>query len=108
MWKKGAFLSVPLFILISRVIEKGKDMQELTRSDELALEFDPRLAEIWAAVFTAEPGLEPEKIGWFLRMAYLRGYQDALTESRRGELFTSLGLPIPRRERQARRKGATA
>lgn len=58
---------------------------------ELQLEFDPRLAEVWASIFETCPQVEfPEKFGWFLRMAYLQGYGDALSEDERGCLFSNL------------------
>lgn len=65
----------------------------------LSLAFDPRLADVWLAVFgSGEVSLETnEALGWFLRMAYLRGYEDALTEDRPGKLFSELGAKPPRR-----------
>jgi hypothetical protein len=51
----------------------------------LATTIDPRLADVWATLFgsqlvDAELGAEAlvEQVGWFLRMAYLRGYSDGL------------------------------
>jgi hypothetical protein len=68
-------------------------------SDRLAMELDPRLADVWSCLFGVgiEGGQLLEQIGWFLRMAYLHGYDDALTEPRRGALFAGLGLEIPKR-----------
>lgn len=64
----------------------------------LSSEFDSRLADVWLFMFgghaeLVERGGEP--LGWFLRMAYLRGYEDALTEPRRGALYLRLGMPAP-------------
>lgn len=65
----------------------------------LAMAIDPRLAEVWGCVFAAD--LEPEELaeqlGWFLRMAYLRGYHDGLCEPEVGSLYRELGMRIPRR-----------
>lgn len=65
----------------------------------LALEFDPRLADVWLSVWTSR--LDDRQIGAhlavLLRMAYLTGYQDAVCEPEPGELFRRLGLPVPPR-----------
>lgn len=64
----------------------------------LSTEFDPRLADVWLFLFGCAPDLVEqagERLGWFLRMAYLRGYEDALREPRRGELYRRLGVPVP-------------
>lgn len=74
-------------------------------SDRLVLELDPRLADVWSCLFRL--GIEGpellEQIGWFLRMAYLQGYEDGLTEPRRGALLAGLGLEVPRRPDSGRR-----
>lgn len=68
-------------------------------SDRLVLELDPRLADVWSCLFGL--GIEGtellEQVGWFLRMAYLQGYEDGLTEPRRGALLADLGLEVPGR-----------
>lgn len=64
---------------------------------EAATLIDPRVADLWAALWSGPDALEPEVVGGLLRLAYLTGYQDALTEEVRGELFRSLGLPVPDR-----------
>lgn len=68
-------------------------------SELVETEFDPRLADVWFCMIRA--GIEPGALGGmlapFLRMAYLIGYQDALSEEERGSLFISLGLRPPRR-----------
>lgn len=74
----------------------------LEEGARLAAEFDPRLAEVWLLVFASGLDLEEgrgEQLGWFLRMAYLRGYEDGLCEPQRGALFRRLGLAVPRRAR---------
>lgn len=74
-------------------------------STELMVEFDPRLADVWLAII--ETGVDRElgeKLGWFLRMAYLRGYEDAFSEPQRGSLYRNLGLPVPKRRPAESRK----
>lgn len=64
-------------------------------SIRLAAEFDPRLADVWLFMFGSDEELAEqggERLGWFLRMAYLRGYEDALTEPRPGDLYRRLGI----------------
>lgn len=72
---------------------------------KLMLEFDPRLAEVWLAVLESDLDLEEigEKLAWFLRMSYLQGYRDALSEPERGLLFRRLGVPVPARTPQTPR-----
>lgn len=78
---------------------------EKTWSDRLVLELDPRLADVWSCLF--QLGIEGtellEQVGWFLRMAFLQGYEDGLTEPRRGALLADLGLEVPRRTDSGRR-----
>src|SRR5688500_10283335 len=71
--------------------DKGKE------GDKLSAEYDPRLADVWLAVFTSEVDFAPikEQLGWFLRMAYLRGYEDALEEPIKGQLYRRLGVKAP-------------
>lgn len=84
----------------------------LSQQEALELAFDPRLADVWAAIFQCqqsqvEASELPEHIGWFLRMAYLKGYEDALSEPDPGSLFRNLGAKPPMRrttgQRQRRR-----
>lgn len=83
--------------------------EEVLREREamIALEFDPRLADVWLSVFASDLDLKAmgEQLGNLLRMAYLRGYQDGLTEPESGVLFTKLGLPVPVRQAPAKKKG---
>lgn len=67
----------------------------------LALAMDPRLAEVWSCLFSADLGPEElaGQIGWFLRMAYLRGYHDGLCEPEAGSLYRELGMRVPPRRR---------
>lgn len=62
----------------------------------LASELDPRLADVWSCVFSIESEPTLEQLGWFLRMAYLNGYEDGLTETTRGKLLQELGMTAPR------------
>ena len=83
--------------------ESREECEGFDLQTRLALEFDPRLADVWLSVFSF--GFEPEELaeqfGVFLRMAYLRGYDDALNESERGELYRKLGVPVPPMRRVA-------
>ncbi len=67
----------------------------------LACAIDPRLAEVWITLFSAELSPEDldEQVGWFLRMAYLRGYHDGLCEPEVGSLYRELGVAVPHRRR---------
>jgi hypothetical protein len=63
----------------------------------LASELDPRLADVWSCVFSIESEPSLEQLGWFLRMAYLNGYEDGITETTRGKLLEELGMTAPHR-----------
>ena len=67
----------------------------------LATTIDPRLAEVWTTLFAADLDAADlsEQVGWFLRMAYLRGYYDGLCEPEPGALYRHLGMRVPRRRR---------
>lgn len=77
--------------------------------EELEAELDPRLADVWLSVFENWPGELPEELAWFLRMAYVQGYGDALSEQQPGKLLSNLGIPLPARSKSfrpsSRRKG---
>lgn len=75
----------------------------------LATAIDPRMVEVWTTLFAADldDGQLAEQIGWFLRMAYLRGYQDGLCEPAAGSLFTDLGMRVPPRVRASTRRPGT-
>jgi hypothetical protein len=62
----------------------------------LASELDPRLADVWSCVFSIESDPTLEQLGWFLRMAYLNGYEDGITETTRGKLLQELGMTAPK------------
>jgi hypothetical protein len=76
----------------------------------LAAVMDPRMVEVWACLFASD--LTPEElagqIGWFLRMAYLRGYHDGLCEPEAGSLYRKLGMPVPARRPAAIRPRTTS
>ncbi len=73
------------------------EQDDLTESDRLTAEFDPRLADVWLTVFASDADIASikQELGWFLRMAYLRGYEDALTEPIKGHLYRKLGVKAP-------------
>ena len=77
----------------------------------LATAIDPRLADVWITLFAADLDAADlsEQVGWFLRMAYLRGYHDGLCEQDAGSLYTDLGMRVPPRRRATatRRPGTT-
>jgi hypothetical protein len=109
-------MSYPISILDfgrRRVDMSEKKRARQVDTDELAAVFDPRLAEVWTSVFTSEIDIEQviAPLACFLRMAYLRGYQDALDEPERGTLFRDLGLePTPAQAKATsrnRRKGGS-
>jgi hypothetical protein len=85
--------------------DRGSEPSPEGWSDRLALELDPRLADVWSCLFgLGIHGTELlEQIGWFLRMAYLQGYEDGLTEPQRGALFAALGIEVPTRPGSGRR-----
>lgn len=63
----------------------------------LASELDPRLADVWSCLFSLPESPTLEQLGWILRMAYLNGYEDGLTETTRGKLLEELGMTDPKR-----------
>lgn len=70
--------------------------------DAIGLEVDMRLTDVWSMLFERGDDADTEFIGWLLRLAYVTGYWDALSEAERGSLCRQLGYPIPER------RGATA
>jgi hypothetical protein len=85
-------------------MQPGDDLPAVGESGtRLAAVMDPRLADVWTCLFAADPDPEElaEQIGWFLRMAYLRGYHDGLTEPETGSLYKELGMRVPPRRRSA-------
>ena len=80
--------------------DAGKSDKRRDPAADAATIIDPRVADLWAALW-ADPAaaLQPDVVGGLLRLAYLTGYQDALVEEVRGDLFRSLGLPVPDRVR---------
>lgn len=69
--------------------------------DKIGLEVDMRLTDVWSMLFErGDEALDDEFLGWLLRLAYVTGYWDALSEADRGTLCHQLGYPVPeRRER---------
>jgi len=72
----------------------------------IVAEFDPRLAEVWLAVFESDIDLEQvgQCFGWFLRMAYLKGYEDAMAEPEPGGLYANLGMKSKQGSPSTRRR----
>lgn len=67
--------------------------------DRIGLEVDMRLTDVWSMLFERGDDLDTEFIGWLLRLAYVTGYWDALSEEERGSLCHELGYPVPNRVR---------
>jgi hypothetical protein len=73
-------------------------LPELQFAERVALEIDTRLHELMAEALALETWTS-EAFAAFCRLAYGTGYQTALQETGRGELYRALGLPIPTREK---------
>jgi hypothetical protein len=69
-----------------------KALMAPSSTDLLELDIDARLVEVW---LEAWKGVDGDKMGSLLRLAYGRGYCDALTEPDRGRLCRDHGLAIP-------------
>lgn len=67
--------------------------------DKIGLEVDMRLTDVWSMLFERGEELDAEFLGWLLRLAYVTGYWDALSEGERGTLCRQLGYPVPERRR---------
>ena len=65
--------------------------------DTIGLEVDMRLTDVWAMLFERGDEIDTEFLGWLLRLAYVTGYWDALSEGERGSLCRQLGYPVPER-----------
>ena len=64
--------------------------------DRIGFEVDMRLTDVWSILFErGEDQLDTEFIAWLLRLAYVSGYWDSLSEPNRGELCRQLGYPVP-------------
>lgn len=80
----------------SRDVQRHSAGEVLEWGNRLASELDPRLADVWSCVFSIDSEPTLEQLGWFLRMAYLNGYEDGITETTRGKLLQELGMTAPR------------
>jgi hypothetical protein len=65
-----------------------------TRIDLVALDVDVRMHQVMLGALTEADMSEP-LVAAFLRLAYVAGYQDALLEPVRGELFRAHGYRVP-------------
>jgi ribosomal protein L13E len=75
--------------------------------DKIGLEVDMRLTDVWSMLFERGEDIDTEFLGWLLRLAYVTGYWDALSEGERGTLCRQLGYPVPERRREPRPVGDT-
>ena len=81
-------------------MDQGRHGDELGRlAFEASIVLDPRLAEVWQALFAAAEQTEDddrrvplETVGALLRLAYVLGYADAAVEPVPGDLYSELGL----------------
>lgn len=81
-----------------------------------AVVLDPRLADIWQLVWSetdegrGERNVVPlDVLGALIRLAYLQGYADAVTEDDPGAFFSALGVRDPslsRSKETRRRRGS--
>jgi len=76
--------------------------------DKIGLEVDMRLTDVWSMLFERGAEVDTEFLGWLLRLAYVTGYWDALSEGERGSLCNQLGYPIPERRSEPVAAGAGA
>ena len=76
--------------------------------DKIGLEVDMRLTDVWSMLFERGEDLDSEFLGWLLRLAYVTGYWDALSEGERGTLCRQLGYPVPERRVEPAAAGAAA
>lgn len=66
--------------------------------DRIGFEVDMRLTDVWSMLFEqGDDGLDHDFLGWLLRLSYVTGYWDALSEPDRGQLCRALGYPVPPR-----------
>jgi len=74
---------------------------EPSATDLMHLDLAVRLgAELWALLWDVEDGAQ-DLLAGLLRLAYGRGYYDALTERRRGQLCLDHGFLVPIRGRRS-------
>ena len=58
-----------------------------------------RLTDVWSLVFErGQEHLDEDFLAWLLRLAYVTGYWDSLSEPERGALCAALGYPVPGRK----------
>jgi hypothetical protein len=75
---------------------KTPDHVEPTRADLFHLDIDLRIGvDTWLALWRSDS--EEHALAALLRVVYACGYDDALTEPRRGQLRRDHGLAVPRR-----------
>ncbi len=67
------------------------------RFDSLMLDVDLRLRDVWKEAFGWEDQLCLGTVGALMRMAYGRGYVDALTEPVKAQLCRDHGYQVPKR-----------
>lgn len=99
--------------------DQGKRRDERCLAEAGAVLIDPRLADVWTALWSRAAACageaDAESVGFHgqwpeavvaaaLRMAYLQGYGDALTEGEPGSLFRAVGVSGPGAELPGRKQ----
>lgn len=71
-----------------------------TSKELLNLDIDLRIGvDAWAEIWAGHTDTNEELLFALLRLAYGRGYQDALCEQERGKLLRDHGFAVPSRRR---------
>jgi hypothetical protein len=71
---------------------------EVSRQQLLELDIDVRLAALWREAESVDLEWSLERVASYLRAAYARGYDDALSEDVRGAMCLEHGYPVPQPE----------
>lgn len=75
-----------------------RELEKLTRIEGVELDIDGRLGDI-RTDFLREKELTHELVAGYLRVAYSRGYINALEEGSTGRLMTDHGYAAPKARR---------
>lgn len=86
---------------------KKNDAAPVAPIHDAPMLIDPRLADLWSAVWALPEDMVPlAQVAALLRVAYVSGYHDALIEPDRGSLFVALGMRVPARAEAMERPSA--
>lgn len=70
---------------------------EATALDRLELDIDSRMVDLWEQLDKFLPDHCVHPVAICLRVAYTRGYEEALLDPEPGEFFVRHGYPTPER-----------